>query len=34
VPLFPCMKVKLLGNADRLKSGTGAALIVRITVVV
>ena len=34
VPLLPCMKVKLLGDADRLKSGTGAALIVRLTVVV
>ena len=34
VPLFPCMNVKLFGDADRLKPGTGAAFIVRLTVVV
>jgi hypothetical protein len=34
VPLFPCMKVKLFGDADRLKVGTGAAFTVRLTVVV
>ena len=32
VPLPPCMKVKLLGDADRAK--LGAALMVRLTVVV
>ena len=34
VPLFPCMKVKLLGVADRPKLGTEAAFTVRLTVVV
>lgn len=34
VPLFPCIKVKLLGDADRLNPGTGAAFTVRLTVVV
>ena len=33
VPLLPCRKVKL-GDADKLKSGTGAAFTVRPTVVV
>jgi hypothetical protein len=34
VPLFPCMKVRLLGDADRPKFGTDAAFTVRLTVVV
>ena len=34
VPLLPWMTVTLPGDADRLKSGTGAAFIVRLTVVV
>jgi hypothetical protein len=34
VPLFPCMKVRLLGDADRPKLGTEAAFTVRLRVVV
>jgi len=34
VPLLPCMKVRLLGDADRPKLGTAAAFTVRLTVVV
>ena len=34
VPLFPCMNVRLLGDADRPKLGTEAAFTVRLTVVV
>jgi hypothetical protein len=34
VPLFPCSTVKLLGDADRVKLGTAAAVTVRLTVVV
>ncbi len=34
VPLFPCIKVKLLGDADRPKLGTEAAFTVRLTLVV
>jgi hypothetical protein len=34
VPLAPCVKVKLLGDAESLKSGTAGAFTVRLTVVV
>jgi len=34
VPLFPCVTVKLAGDADSEKSGTAAAFTVRLTVVV
>ena len=34
VPLFPCVTVTLLGDAERLKFGWAAAFTVRLTVVV
>ena len=34
VPLLPCTMVRLLGEADKEKSGCGAALTVRLMVVV
>jgi hypothetical protein len=34
VPLVPCVIVTLVGDADRLKSGVGAAFTLRLTVVV
>jgi len=34
VPLAPCAIVKLLGDADRLKSGVAAPFTVRLTVAV
>ena len=34
VPLFPCVTVTLVGDADRLKFGVAAAFTVRLTVVV
>jgi hypothetical protein len=34
VPLAPCAIVRLLGNADRLKSGVAAPFTVRLTVAV
>ena len=33
VPLFPCVTVTLLGDAERLKFGWAAAFTVRLTVV-
>jgi hypothetical protein len=32
VPLLPCVIVTLLGEADRLKFGVGAAFTIRVTV--
>lgn len=34
VPLFPCVSVTLVGDADKPKSGVAAAFTVRLTVVV
>ncbi len=34
VPLAPCVTVRLLGNAESLKSGTAGAFRVRLSVVV
>ena len=34
VPLFPCVTVTLVDDADRLKFGVAAAVTVRLTVVV